>query len=154
VVGKFAPAYACFFDRKPAAPALGLQMRLAGPRLNVLQDVNWRVGLGQADFRAALRLTAPDADLGMVEWDVPEGVAVSRVSGPEVRSWSRTGSHVQVWWMRSVAQTEIHLSGWWRPARPPSPRDNEFVWELPRFGTPSAEEQTTLLRLTASTGLA
>lgn len=147
-----APAYACLFDRKPAAPALGLQLRLATPRLNVVQDLNWRLALTQADLRAVIRLSAPDADLALVEWEAPESVIVSRITGADVRGWNRSGSRIQVWLMRSVAQTEIQVTGWSLPAKKPDGSPTELVWDLPRVGVPAADEQTTLLRLTAVSG--
>jgi hypothetical protein len=169
--------YACLFGRKPAAPALGLDLRVRRPRLEAVQDLSWRLGPQQADLRATLRLTAPDGDLALIECEVPEGVTLARVSGPEVRHWSRSGSHLQVWLQRTVSGTEVQLSGWWlRPAErrtsnaqlptpnakpgagPPDVGGSTFdvgrwTFDLPRVWLPAAQAQTTFVRLTTAGSL-
>jgi hypothetical protein len=157
--------YACIFGRKPAAPALGLDLRVQRPRLEAVQDLAWRVGPQQADLRATLRLTAPDADLGLVEWEVPENVTLARVTGPDVRHWSRSGSRLQVWLQRTVSSTELQLTGWWltpaaaqnaksKSQNPKSNPEAPFTFDLPHLGLPSAQAQTTFVRLTAAGGRA
>jgi hypothetical protein len=151
--------YACVFGRKPASPALGLEVRVRRPHFEAIQDLAWRLGPQQADLRASLRLTAPEGDLGLVEWDVPEGVTLAAVTGPDVRGWSRSGSHVQVWLRRCVGTTELQLAGWWLPPAPQAARaapgaGAAWTLELPRLGLPSAQALTTYVRLRAADGLA
>jgi hypothetical protein len=156
-------SYACIFGRKPAAPELGLDLHVQRPRLEAVQELAWRVGPQQADLRATLRLTAPDGDLGLVEWDAPGNVTLARVTGPDVRHWSRSGPRLQVWLQRTVSTTELQLSGWWLPpGGAPGPRDQgakanpetQFTLDLPRLGVPSAQGQTTFVRLIAVGSLA
>jgi hypothetical protein len=142
--------YVCEFVRKGGAPALGPNLQIEPVRAQAVQDLAWRAGPQQVDLRAALRVTAPQGDLTFVEWEVPETVTVTQVSGLEVRSWSRSGSRVQVWLRRSVAATELQLSGWWLPPTAPIAA---YRFELPRLEVHPAQEQTTLVRLTAGNGL-
>jgi hypothetical protein len=152
--------YACVFGRKPGAPALGLELAVQPPRFEAVQDLAWRLGPRQADLRATLRLTAPDGDLALVEWDVPDHVTVARVTGPDVRHWGRSGSRVQAWLQRSVSATELQLVGWWQPPgggsdpKKPPAAETPFAFDLPRLGVPATRAQTTYVRLTAAGGLA
>jgi hypothetical protein len=150
-----APAYACVFGRRPGPPALGVRLELLRPRVEATQDLAWRAGPQFVDLKAGLRLTAPDGDLAVVDWEVPAGVTVVRVAGPDVRSWNRTSSRVQVWLQRSVAATELQLVGWWPAPKPAGDRGDaaEYPFELPRLGMSTAN-LTTYLRLTAAPGLA
>jgi hypothetical protein len=142
-------AYACRFGRKPDPPSLFVKLEALAPHVEATQDLVWRIGPQYADLQADLQLSAPDGDLAMVEWVVPELVTVARVTGPHVRSWSRNGSRVQVWLQRSVAATELQLAGWWQPPGG-VPRLTRF--DLPRL-LPVAAAVTTHLRLTAAAAL-
>lgn len=154
-------SYACVFVRRPAAPALGLDLEPQETSFEAVQDLAWLVGPQQADLRATLHLTAPDGDLSLVEWELPNAVTVARISGPDVRCWNRAGPRVQVWLQRAVSATDVQLTGWWLPPKaaepakktnpPPAPL---FTFELPRLGLPTAQSQTTLVHLTAAGGLA
>jgi hypothetical protein len=150
------PAYACTFERRPAGPALGLDLKVEPARFDAVQDLTWRVGPGQVDLRAVLRLNPlADGDLALVEWEVPEAVTLTRLTGPDVRSWSRTGSRVQVWLTHAIGAseggTELQATGWWLP---PTARDAEggFTLNLPRLALPGTQSQITYIHLVASGG--
>jgi hypothetical protein len=148
--------YACVFGRKPAAPALGLELEVQRPRFEAVQDLAWRLGAHEADLRATLRLTAPDGDLGLVEWEVPESVTIARITGP-VRHWSRSGPRVQVWLLGTVSDAELQLVGWWLLPGGPAPGarpEAPSALDLPHVWLPAAQAQTTYVRLTAAGGLA
>jgi hypothetical protein len=127
-----------FFDRRndEKHPVLGLQSLSAEVApLQVTQDLIWRLGPRQADLHAIFRVAgedraAPPSALAprpaplapLLEWQVPASVTVVQVTGPDVRSWSRSGTHLQVWLQRSVERTELHVSGWARgeEVKPPT----------------------------------
>jgi hypothetical protein len=142
-------AYACRFGRKPDPPSLIVKLEAPTAQVEAGQDLGWRIGPQHADLHAELQLNAPDSDLALVEWLVPESVTVARVTGPHVRSWSRSGTRLQVWLQRSVAATELQLVGWWLP---PAGGTRLTHFDLPRL-LPVAATVTTHLRLTAAAGL-
>jgi hypothetical protein len=146
--------YACGFTRKPAGPALGLELEVQRPRFEAVQDLAWRLGPHEADLRATLRLTAPDGDLGVVEWEVPENVTIARITGPEVRHWGRSGPRVQVWLRNTVSAAELQLVGWWLPPGGGNGPEAPSALDLPHIWLPAAQAQTTYVRLTAAGGLA
>jgi hypothetical protein len=152
------PAYACTFERRPAGPALGLDLEVEPPHFEAVQDLAWRAGLRQVDLRAVLRLTpSPDGAPALVEWDVPETVTLTRLSGPDVASWSRTGTRIQVWLTHALGAgdsgIELQATGWWLPPGGRAAGDG-FTLDLPRLGFPAAQSQMTYVRLTASGGRA
>lgn len=100
-----------FWGTPGGNPQLQLSLQMPPSRVQCQQDVTWTVGRGTSDVRARLQLSHPDT-VAVVEWEVAPQVAVATVSGPDVRSWSRTGGRVQVWFQRPVAQTNLQLTGW------------------------------------------
>ncbi|MBY0522421.1 MAG: hypothetical protein K2R98_03445 [Gemmataceae bacterium] len=122
-----------------------LKIQPPGSQVRSQQDVSWRVDARQAVLQAAARLTAPDSGLSLLEWTIPANVVVTEVSGPHLRSWSRTGSRVQVWLQRPVGETTLQLTGW-------VPRDPARL-DLPCLRM-AAKSHGTLLRVTAGDGVA
>src|SRR5207253_8305767 len=122
-----APAYTCrIVPEGTARPRLTLAVWPAAPRREGALAISWQVGLAQADFRAALDLSAPESDLTLVEWEIPAGVEVSAVAGPEVREWSlarRSGGlgRLQVWLRQAVKRAHLEVSGSTPLARLPVP---------------------------------
>jgi hypothetical protein len=104
------PTQAYRFQRQPGGPAV-LWLTPKPPAVHARQQAAWRVGPDHVDLEAAVTLTAPAENLMLVEWEVPR-VHVTEVSGPQVRSWSRTASQVQVWLTGPCARAELRLSGW------------------------------------------
>jgi hypothetical protein len=121
------PTQAFSFVRLGEPAAFGLL--LSPPAPEARQTVRWRVGPRFADLEeATLKLTAPTAGLMLVEWDVP-GVQVTGVTGPQVRSWSRSDSRVQVWLQGPCPKAELRLTGW--AALPPPGPDRRRRLALP-----------------------
>jgi hypothetical protein len=112
------------------------------------QDVTWRIEPRQASVRATARLTAPEASLSFVEWDVPGGISVTDVSGPLVRTWSRAGGRVQVWLQRPTADLTLTLQGW-LPRLP----NNAARFDLPCLRL-QTRTQSSVVRVLAGDGLA
>jgi hypothetical protein len=112
-----APAYTCrIVPEGTARPRLTLEVWPAPPRRQGTLAISWQVGRAQADFRAALDLSAPNGDLTLIEWEIPAGVEVSAVAGPKVHEWSlarRPGGpgRLQVWLRQAVKQTHLEVSG-------------------------------------------
>jgi hypothetical protein len=144
-----APDQAFRFLRPPGgAPALKLHLQSTPAPIAASQGITWIVGEQQASFHAKIGLSAPDESLALVEWEVPAAVALTEVSGPDVRNWSRSGSRVQIWLQRSVTQTTVEVSGWMPRSKEQSPAH----FRLPRLYFPGAA-QTTFVRLHAQEGL-
>jgi hypothetical protein len=130
---------------------VSLQLNLQAPVLQreCVQELTWYVDPQQAALRAHAMLTAPQMDLMFVEWEIPVAVTVADVGGPDVRSWSRTGSRLQIWLQRSVAETTLELTGWTAPRS----RQPGMPFTLPCLAFPTAAH-TTRVRLVAEHGWA
>ncbi len=169
------PTYACAFRREGGGNTAPLRLQIQLPEAveHAVQDISWRVGVQQADLRATAQLTAPNGDLALVEWQIPQAVHLSSLTGRGVRDWTRpAGSNVvQIWLDRSVANTELQLTGWLPLERPVVPRSADRVRMTPlvtpaagasnpgRFSLPclrfvSVGQQTTYVQVIAGSGLA
>src|SRR5262249_28044564 len=95
------------------------------------------------------RLSAVNRPFALLEWEVPSGIEVTHVSGPDVRSWSRAGSRLQIWLQRSVTATSLELSGW----LPRGAEKEANSFQLPDLFFANAAPQWTLLKVVAGTGL-
>jgi hypothetical protein len=149
------PERAYRFQRGPgAAPLLRLNLRVPRIQASCTQELAWSLAAGRIDLHAAGRLTAPPEQLMLTEWDVPIEVTVTNVSGPSLRSWSRTGSRIQVWLQPSSAgpalETLLELNGWM--AAPPAGPKHAF--KLPQVHIIGATSQWTFVRVAAERGLA
>ncbi|HEX5272211.1 MAG TPA: hypothetical protein VFW33_17060, partial [Gemmataceae bacterium] len=134
--------------REPGGePFLLLSLRVAPPPVRGSEDVVWRVGARQADLRATARLTAPDGELSLVEWDVPADVTVTRVGGPQGRDpvwhWSRAGGRVQAWLDHTTGGAEVELEGWKALAA----EKDGARFDLPAVRLPGEQAVTASVRL-------
>src|SRR5262249_32082225 len=88
-------------------------------------------------------------DLSLLEFEVPGGLTVARVSGPEVRAWSQTGNRVQAWLERTTAAARLELLGWqsinW-PAPGVTGKANEGSLNVPWVRLPEPRSQQTTVR--------
>src|SRR5262249_44078134 len=123
-----------FRQRSGPDVALRLALRPAKRAATGEQRIRWVVGPQQADLEA----TATWIGLrgaGLVEWDIAEAVNILDVRGHNVRSWSRTGSRLQIWLDRNVdmpaeRETVVQLVG--SAPAPPDAHDN-LSFSLPRM---------------------
>jgi hypothetical protein len=111
-------------DPGPDFHAFGFQREAGGPPLLQLKltplttaatgglNVTWRLRKSQAELQATAKINSPSGELGLVEWEVPPELGIFTVTGPQVRSWSRTGSRLQVWLKGLVGETTLQLTGW------------------------------------------
>lgn len=93
-------------------PRLRLNLAPAPSGLAATQSLAWRVGDDVAELSAEAHLRAPGPGLIVARWSVPEALVVADVSGPDVRSWSRLGSAVEVWFERPKRNVRLELTGW------------------------------------------
>jgi hypothetical protein len=140
--------------REPGGePFLQVALRVAPPVLRGGQEIVWRAGVRQADLRATARLTAPDGDLSLVEWDVPGDVTVTRVGGRDGRDpvwhWSRSGSRVQAWLDHTAGSAEVELDGWKELA----PEQDGARFDLPAVRLLSDPAAPAAVRVTAAADL-
>jgi hypothetical protein len=85
------------FRRRPGDFTLGrLQLAPSLGEPSAVQDVHWQVSADFADFKARCQLTAGEDGIALVEWELPAGLQITRVTGNDVLSWSRTGTRLQV----------------------------------------------------------
>jgi hypothetical protein len=138
--------------RRSAAGEPFLQLNLQAPSAlgHYTQEITWQVGPRQAEVHATAQVTAPGDGVSLVEWEIPTEVVLADLRGPDVWTWSRTGSRVQVWLQRSPAQTTLALTGWVRrrseqPAAPFSLPCLRLIGTAPRW---------TLVRILGGEGLA
>jgi hypothetical protein len=143
------PERAYHFLRASAhAPFWRLELSAPPPRRDSFQDVSWSVAPERAYLRVEARLKASAGDLALVEWEVPAEVIVADVRGPEVRSWSRTASRLQLWLQRSLAETTLELTGWVvRPGNQPA-----ALFQLPCLALLGAVPQRTSVHVVAEKG--
>jgi hypothetical protein len=111
------PTYACRIDRgELQPPILPLRLRtLPAPRTGSMQ-VTWRVDSACANLQANLELKAADADLALIECNVPAPVEITAVLGADVRDWSTYpfggGQRLQIWLQRPSASARVELRGY------------------------------------------
>ena len=92
-------------------------------------------------------------ELTLIEWDVqlpPTQLTVLAVTGTGVRSWSQSGSRVQVWvWVeRPTNAVKLELTARLLPAP-----GKEMILQLPSLRLVSAQKQQTTVRLAPEAGL-
>jgi hypothetical protein len=126
-----------------------LQVTVQPARAQVDQQLRWLVDRQFADLEATLKLTASE-ETAVVEWEVPAPVTVARLTGADVRHWSRTGSRIQVWLLQPRKTTTIQLSGWLN--LPPKTSDSA-TFALPCLRHPFAKLSATTLSLAPAPGL-
>ncbi len=139
------------FRRTPGGgPFLRLDLHGPAAPTRCSQDITWRVGLRQAELRATLKVTDLRGEMAVLEWLVPEGVAITNISGTNVRSWSRTGGRVQVWLRRSVREATVELNGW----LPLAAENLTTSFHLPCMYLDTAAQRWTFVKLIADRNLA
>jgi hypothetical protein len=131
-----------------ASPFLRLNLDPPTGRVACSQEVRWSIGQHGAEVRATAKLTAAQGEMSVLAWDVPAGVDITDIIGPQVRTWSRVGSQVQIWLKHSVRETALNLTGWLaRQGAVSAPL------ALPCLRFPEAEPHSTYLRVSADMGL-
>lgn len=100
------------FSRAAVAPLLKLHFKDPAAGVDCIQADTWRVGLHHAEVTALASLTARHRDLQLVEWNVAPSLVGVEVTGPEVRSWARAGSRVQVWLSKPCERAELKVTAW------------------------------------------
>ncbi|HLW66949.1 MAG TPA: hypothetical protein VKS79_16660 [Gemmataceae bacterium] len=119
------------------------------------QRLNWMVGPGRAELSA----TARWADVpvpGLLQWEVPAGIHVDEIRAPNLRSWSRTGSRLQIWLdfadqMLTEQGIVVQLTGWLpRPSHEAEQEKTPFA--LPSLRLHGLAEQTTTVQVKTRNG--
>ncbi|HLJ98123.1 MAG TPA: hypothetical protein VKU02_33495 [Gemmataceae bacterium] len=145
------PARAYHFQRAAGSePYLRLDLHPLGSGCECVQDLTWYLSPEQANLHVRAILTAAQKDLTLVEWEVPTPVLVTDVRGTEVRSWSRSGSRLQIWLQRALAETTLE----WTGSLPRPVNQPRAAFELPCLAVVGATPQTTFLRILAEKGWA
>jgi hypothetical protein len=150
-------AYA--FQRKSGVtPQLQLELRQQLPRSTATQELLWRINSQRADVQARVRLTCPDSDVGLIEWEVPAAVQIGEIRGRDVRAWSRTGARVRIWLQQTLPTTDFQLLGWLPLSGDVSPDPRRSAidtrFELPCLSFINVREQLTSVSIRASSTIA
>jgi hypothetical protein len=133
------------------SPLLRLRLHRSPPALRADVEITVQTGTQLAEVRASARLTAPNKDLGVVEWDLQSPrVTVASVMGSDVRAWKQTDQRLLIWLNRTTSASQILLSGWLPLERGGGPAH----LDLPGLRLPQAREQHTRVRISAASGLA
>jgi hypothetical protein len=141
------PSKAYSFDRGASGqPLLQVRLRPAALGARVEQQFTWRIGPSLAEFSATAYVADPNGDLALLEWDVPLDLVITTVRGPDIQSWSKTGSRLQVWLRGSSLKAQVRMTGY--------RSTTEGRFRLPSLPMLSAASSTTTVRLTAVAGMA
>jgi hypothetical protein len=107
-----APERAYSFRRAGGDPPfLQVELKPWWLKAECTQEVTCRLGPQEALVEASAKITSPRENLVLLDWEVPEPVQVADVNGDGVRSWSRSGSHVQIWLERGLGVVTLKLNG-------------------------------------------
>ncbi|MBV9125194.1 MAG: hypothetical protein JO112_17700, partial [Planctomycetes bacterium] len=140
------------FQRTPAGlPLVRLRLAPVPSRTDCVQHLSWRVYPGQADVTATARLNDPDQDLVLVQWQVPAPITVADVTGPDLRSWSQSGTVVQAWLQHPLGETTLQWTGWQLLA---APGQTATAFSLSPLPMRSAGSHTSYVHVTPGSGLA
>jgi hypothetical protein len=146
------------FQRGGGPPVIRLSLAAAPSSLDSRQKITWRLARsGQADVSVVAHLRGLGRPLSFVEWDVPAAVQDIDVTGPDVRSWSRKDTRVQVWLSRPVVQTDVRLSAWHTLTAMKGaklPPDAVGRLRITPFAVVGSGESATQLHVSAEEGLA
>jgi hypothetical protein len=143
------PARAFTISRLPGqAPLLRVRLAVPAARVQAVQDVTWRIGPQQAEFRLGARLTALNEDLVYLEWEAPAAETITSVSGPDIHHWTRSGARLQVWLQRTLAATEVQIAG--RLPLQAGPKGEPTVLTVPPMRLTAVPSQRTYVRFQAA----
>ncbi|MHB8736809.1 MAG: hypothetical protein ACYC6M_16015, partial [Terriglobales bacterium] len=131
-------------------PTLRLHLRHSPPVVQADVDVTVQAGRQSAEVQAVAKLTAPNKDLGVVEWDLHSPrLTVASVTGDDVRAWKQVDQRLLVWLHRTTGLTQLRLSGW----LPLDWRGGQAHLDLPGPRLIQARAQHTRFRLVTDAGL-
>jgi hypothetical protein len=143
------------FQREPGSPPL-LRLKLTPLTTASTGALNatWRLRKSQAELQATAKFISPSGELGLVEWEVPPEIGIFTVGGPQVRSWSRTGSRLQVWLKGLVSETTLQLAGWMPLGEEKEDRGSRIEFRLLPLRLMATPSLTTFVRIEADKDLA
>jgi hypothetical protein len=143
------PAQA-FVRERDALGAIRLALVPPAAKGHGEQRMTWTVGPGRVELSAVGRWFDVPVP-GLLQWEVPAGIHVDEVRAPNLRSWSRTGSRLQIW-LDSADQTPaeqgivVQLNGWLaRPAAEAEQEKTPFV--VPNLWLHDLADQTFLVQV-------
>ncbi len=132
-----------FSFRRSSGQALSMHLDLhaVASGYNVVQNLVWRVGPSELDLEASVQLSGREADLALVEWDLPAGLHLDEIVGADVHSWSITDRHIQVWLRPGLTRAALTWRAWLASAPAPNKSLNLPLARLAH----AARIETTLL---------
>jgi hypothetical protein len=144
--------HAFWFGRAAGSPVLQLQLESAASGLEHVEVDTWKVGPRQANLTSVAQLTAAQRTFQFVEWNVAAALAGVEVSGPEVRTWSRTGGRVQVWLQRPCDRAELKLTAWQPLPASQENKESVSLFNLPALGIRGRRPQRHVVQVAAAEG--
>jgi hypothetical protein len=131
-----------------AAPYLQLELKSWAILTDCAQKISLRLSGQDIKLEASATLKSPKQELIFVDWIVPEDIHVVDVTGRDIRSWSRLGSHLHVWLENGVREAELSLRG--TASYPPETVSRVSV---PRLYFPGIGPQSTVVRVLPEEGV-
>lgn len=122
-----------------------LRIRAASIRPKAEVAMIWTVDTANSTGEWSGRFRSSGDRLTLLEWDLPTNVTVKEVRGDDVGLWNRSGSRLQVWLKKPVAETAIAWVG-------SAPRTRDGKFDLPLVRLLRASETSTV-QVVAHAGL-
>ncbi|MBI3963047.1 MAG: hypothetical protein HY335_09855, partial [Deinococcus sp.] len=141
---------AAYLFRRTASRS-GLVLAITVPKPLLRQELTWTVGPEGADCRAMWQLSAAQEQLLLLEADVPKGITLATVKGPDVLRWTRSGSQLQIWLKQPCKETVVEWTGWLPHAQKTGP-GKEGLFALPHPRMPAAKVGPVRLQVVAAPG--
>jgi hypothetical protein len=147
-----APPDRAFQRSTGPTPELRPQLRPSGEPATESADITWTIGQ-QAEAEGVVRITRPS--VSVAEFDLPASVRIDELHAPDLQTWRRSGSRVQVWLRKPARDVAIRWSGSLAgyPPRGGKPNDSTTV-ELPFPRAIGAISEPVSVRVRAAEGWA
>jgi hypothetical protein len=140
-----------FAGRNLAAAQLAFRVTPAAAKVSVMQTLRLQPESGGAALRGKVELQVDSGSLGLLRIEVPPGLELAEVVGPDVRHWDRRGRHLEVWLKRLIAdRTTLQCTGWLPAAVDPAGAER---LTLPRLRWPGVRTARTTIDIDPQTGV-
>ncbi|VTS06599.1 hypothetical protein [Tuwongella immobilis] len=111
------------FVKSQGAPTRAFQ-RIRGQQAKILptlvpisapirgtQSLRWGVGINRATVIATAEWVTSNPKLMFVEWDIPAEISIREVTGPGLRSWTRSQNRLQIWLQEPQNRVQMQVRG-------------------------------------------
>ena len=110
-------------------------------------EIAWTLS-SRASVEGTVKLARPSGTVSL-EFEVPNSILLDEVRCPDLQSWNRTGSRVQIWLKKSTRDAVVRWSGVWKGYSPAGGNGGVVELPLPRGPASSA---TPVVRVRTTDG--